>query len=146
MPTVIIGVGNPVRRDDGVGLRVARELRGRGVDVVELCAGGLRIMESMAGYDRAVVVDAIESGGSAGSVYRFGEAQLPATRNTGSTHDGSLPSALALGRAAGLRIPAEIRFWAVEAGDVETFGETLTPAVEAAVGPLVEAIWREVSA
>ena len=146
MATVIIGVGNPVRTDDAVGLRVARELRGRGVDVVELCAGGLRIMEAMAGYERAVVVDAIESGGPPGSVYRFGEERLPETRNTGSTHEGSLPAALAVGRAAGLRIPADLQFWAVEAGDVETFSEALTPAVEAAVGPVVEAIWSEVRA
>ncbi len=146
MAAVIIGVGNPVRTDDAVGLRVARELGGCGVDVVELCAGGLRIMEAMAGYQRAVVVDAIERGGRPGSIYRFCEGQLPETRNTSSTHDGSLPAALALGRAAGLQIPAEIQFWAVEAGDVETFAETLTPAVEAAVGLVVEAIWNEVSA
>jgi hydrogenase maturation protease len=143
---VIIGVGNPVRCDDGVGLRVARELRGRGVEVVELCAGGLRIMEAARGYDQAVVIDAIESGGRPGSVYRFDEETVPQTRNAGSTHAGSLVAALALGRAAGLPIPEDIRIWAVEAGDVDTFTETLTPAVQAAVRPLAETIWRELRA
>jgi hydrogenase maturation protease len=146
MTAVIIGVGNPTRTDDGVGLRVARELRGRGVDVIELCAGGLRIMEAMQGYDEAVVIDAVESGGIPGAIHRFRESDLAQTRNSGSTHDGSLALALAVGRAAGLRIPAAVRIWAVEAGDVETFSESLTPEVEAAVAPVTEAIWREMNA
>lgn len=148
MPTVIIGVGNPVRTDDGVGLQVARRLRARltgssGVDVVELSAGGLRLMEAMAGYDRAVVIDAIESGGPAGAIYRLEADGLTGSRNAGSTHDGSLPVALDLGRAAGMRIPGEIGIWAVEAGDVETFGESLTPAVGAAVNEVVESVLEE---
>ena len=144
MRTIVIGVGNPVRTDDSVGLRVARVLRRRGAETIELCAGGLRLMEAMAGYDRAVVIDAIEGGGPPGSIRRFGEKTLPPMRNADSTHDGSLPAALALGRAAGLRIPDDIRIWAVEAGDVETFGEELTPPVEAAAGAVAEAIWKEI--
>jgi hydrogenase maturation protease len=149
MATVIIGVGNPLRRDDGVGLRVARELRGRlgerkDVDVVELSAGGLRLMEAMEGYDVAIVIDAIESGGPAGAIYRLDAGGLPETRNAACTHDGSLPEALAVGRAAGVRIPSDIRVWAVEAGDVETFGDTLTPEVETAARTVAESVWREV--
>jgi hydrogenase maturation protease len=148
MRTIIIGVGNPVRRDDGVGLLVAQELRARlagrnSVNVVELCAGGLRLMEAMAGYDRAIVIDAIENGGPPGAVCRLEAGGLQETRNASSTHDGSLPAALALGRTAGMRLPDEICFWAVEAGDVEAFGESLTPGVEAAAGEVVEAILRE---
>jgi hydrogenase maturation protease len=150
MRTVIIGVGNPMRGDDGVGLQVARELRERlageaAVDVVELCAGGLRLMEAMAGYERAIVVDAMESGGAPGTVRRLDAGSLAETRNASSTHDGSLADALRLGREAGLRIPDDIRIWAVEAGDVATFGEGLTPRVEAAVGAVVAAVCREVA-
>jgi hydrogenase maturation protease len=145
--TVIIGVGNPVLTDDGVGLRIARELRQRlhgrdDVAVLERCAGGLRLMEAMTGYGRAIVIDAIESGAAAGSIHEFDAAALPVTRNLHSSHDGSLAAALEFGRAAGLGVPEEIRVWAVEAGDVETFGESLTAPVERAVSRVVDAVLR----
>ena len=67
MRTIIVGIGNPIRSDDSVGLVVARILRERlagveGIDVAELWAGGLRLVEAMAGYDRAVVIDAMATG------------------------------------------------------------------------------------
>lgn len=150
MRTVIIGVGNPVLRDDSVGLRVARELRervrGASVSVLELCGGGMRLMEAMAGFDVAIVIDAIESGGRPGTIHRLEPGSLPQTRSINSTHEGSLAAALELGRATGLRIPAEIRIWAVEAADTVTFSESLSPAVEKAVQPVVDDVLRSLRA
>ena len=102
--TVIIGLGNPVLADDSVGLRIAAELRHRlagrsGVTTVELYWGGMWLMEAMAGHERAIVIDAIVSGGAAGTIYRLGLNDLPRTRTTDSTHDASLPVALELGYA-----------------------------------------------
>ena len=62
--TLIIGLGNPIVSDDSVGLRVADQLKTLladrpDVDVAEDCWGGLRLMERMIGYDRAIVIDAI---------------------------------------------------------------------------------------
>lgn len=136
--TVVVGMGNPVLGDDGVGLRIAagvsERLAGRSdVAVKQLCAGGLRLVEAIAGYDRAIVIDAIVSGRRPGVIRELGPADLPATRTVHSSHEGSLPAALAVGRMAGLGVPDEILICAVEAADVETFGEALTPAVERAV-------------
>jgi hydrogenase maturation protease len=146
--TVIVGLGNPVLTDDSVGLRIAAELRrqlaGRsGFTTVELYSGGMWLMEAMAGHERAVVIDAIVSGGAHGAIYRLGLEDLPQTRTTRSTHDASLPVALALGRAAGLRLPGDVRIWAVEAADVATFSERLTPEVQRAVPRVVEQVSRE---
>ena len=143
--TVIIGLGNPVLADDGVGLRVAAELRRRlagrsGVTTVDLYSGGMWLMEAMAGHQRAIVIDAIVSGGVAGAVYRLGLHDLPHTRTADSTHDASLPVALELGRAAGVPLPGDVQIWAVEAADVETFSERLTPQVERAVPRVVEQV------
>jgi hydrogenase maturation protease len=143
--TVIIGLGNPVLADDSVGLRIAAELRSRlagrsDITTVELFSGGMWLMEAMAGHERAIVIDAIVSGGVAGSIHHLGLADLPQTRTADCTHDASLPVALELGRAAGLRLPLEVKIWAVEAVDVETFTERLTPAVERAVPQVVEQV------
>jgi len=151
MATIIIGIGNPVRSDDGVGLRVAGELRrllpaSAGIATAELHCGGMQLMEAMAGYDRAIVIDAMLDGGIPGTIRTFDPEELPNTRTTNSTHDGSLRAALEFGRAVGLRVPSSIRIWAVEAGDVETLGEALTPRVEQAIPGVVQGVLRELSA
>lgn len=150
--TTIIGIGNPVLRDDSVGLKVAGRLREElrdapEVTVTELYAGGLRVMEAMAGYDRAILVDAIRTeGGQPGTVYALEAGDVAQTRNLCSTHDGSLAVALELGRIAGMHLPSEIRIWAVEAGDVGTFSESLTEEVARAVPRVVENVIGQLQA
>jgi hydrogenase maturation protease len=150
---IVIGVGNPVMADDALGLiaarsvarqLIARQLDGQsGVAVAEVYNGGLELMEAMAGYDRAFVVDAIVAGGRPGTIYRLGIDEVATTRNSSTTHNGSLLTAMELGRLSGLQLPAEVRFWAVEAGDVTTFCEQLTAEVDAAVPVVAQEILRE---
>jgi hydrogenase maturation protease len=147
--TIIIGIGNPVLTDDSVGLKIADclrdRLRGRsGVAVAQLYCGGISLMEAMAGHDRAIIIDAMTGGGGQpGTVYTFGPAGLFQSRNTWSSHDASLPVAMELGGAVGLRLPADVRIWAVEAKDVSTFSERLTPDVQRAVPLVVEDVVRD---
>jgi hydrogenase maturation protease len=142
MKTLILGLGNPLVTDDSVGLRVAAELKlaleGRDdVDVDEDYWGGLRLMERMAGYARAIVIDAIQTGAPPGTIHQLSVDSIP-TQRSASAHDVNLPTALALGRQAGVELPADdaILLVGVEADDILTFGEHCTPAVEAAI-PLV---------
>jgi hydrogenase maturation protease len=137
--TIVIGLGNPILRDDSVGLRVVRALRPRleglaGVEVVEDSHGGLRLMERLIGFDRAIVVDAIVSGAPPGTLHVL-TAEGPATQRSASAHDVDLPTALALGRKAGAKLPEaeDIFLIAIEAEDVLNFGEQLSPAVETAI-------------
>jgi hydrogenase maturation protease len=137
--TLVIGLGNPILGDDSVGLHVARTLQtvlaGRGdVEVVEETNGGLRLMERMVGFERAIVVDALTSGMPAGTITELRLNDRP-TRRSASAHDVDLPTALAVGRQVGASLPADddILLIGIEADPVETFGERLTPPVAAAV-------------
>ena len=104
-------------------------------------------MEAIVGYDHAILIDAITTPiGLPGSVYRLSPSDLVATRNTGSSHDSSLAQALEFGRTVGLRLPREITIWAVEAGDVHTFGEDLTSRVESAVPAVVQGVLKDLAA
>lgn len=148
MKTLILGLGNPLLKDDSVGLRVASQLESQlpdrsGVDVDEDYWGGLRLMERMIGYDRAIIIDAICYGGDPGTVYVLSPEDVP-TQRSASAHDVNLSTALQFGRAAGAPLPAEedIQLVAIEAEDVHTFDESLTPAVESAVPRAVEAVLR----
>jgi len=144
--TLVIGLGNPLLRDDSVGLRVIAALKPRlegrpDVELAEDYRGGLRLMERMIGFDRALVIDAICSGAPPGTIHRLSPEAVP-TQHSASPHDLNLPTALELGRQAGALLPAsaDILIVAVEAVDVTTFGETLTPEVEAAVPLAVQAV------
>ncbi len=150
MSTIIIGIGNRVLSDDSVGIKVAdrlaHALRSR-PDIVtyELWAGGLRLMETLNGHERAIIIDAIMTeGGKPGSVYRLKPSDLRQSRNTYSTHDGGFQEALELGAMLGLNLPPQITIWAIEADDVETFSENLTPDVERAVPVVVEGVLRQI--
>jgi hydrogenase maturation protease len=150
MRTLVLGLGNPLLGDDAVGLKVAALVRERldgtpGIDVAQEEAGGLRLMERMTGYDRAVLVDAAVTGGTPGEIRRLGPDDLP-TQRTAAAHGIDLPRALALGRQLGYAMPSEVRIVAVEAESVLEFREEMTPAVAAAVEPAVAAVLEELAA
>ena len=137
--TLIIGLGNPLVSDDSVGLRVVAELQrqlvGReDVEVTEDYWGGLRLMERMIGYERAIVVDAISTGAAPGTIHRLTTESI-ATQKSASAHDVSLPTALAFGRQAGAKLPEDrnVSLLGIEAQDLVNFSEQCTPAVAAAI-------------
>lgn len=138
MRTLVLGLGNPVLGDDGVGLHVADAVRaslppGLDVDVELNYWGGLRLMEQMVGYDRAVIIDAICTRQFApGTVLRLSPDDMP-TQRSASAHDMTLPTALRLAAEMQLPMPDEIIILAVVVHDVLDFAEQLSPAVAAAV-------------
>lgn len=146
--TLVLGLGNPLLTDDGVGLHVAEKLRaslaGRpGVEVDLDYCGGLRLMERLVGCRRAIIIDAARRGAPVGSVTVLPLDASP-TRHSGSAHDIDLAGALELGRRAGAELPAadDMRVVAIEAGEVEAFGETCTPDVAAGI-PLAAELVRD---
>ena len=149
--TVVIGLGNPILSDDAVGVRVARALRAElegvgNVVVKELYAGGIRVMDAVAGFDRAVIVDAMRTGSLApGSIRLMDISDLGVSRNIASTHDTDLPTALELGRMLGLPMPREVKVYGIEALEVEDFGEVLSAEVERSVPEAVRLIAKEVT-
>ena len=148
--TVIIGMGNPLLSDDGVGLAVALAVAQRlqhrmHLTVTELHTGGIRLMEAMAGYKRAVVVDAMLSGAIPGTVRRFDPRDFVTTKNTFSSHDTDFATAYDLGLMAGVLLPEQVSFWGIEAREFDLFGERFTDEVAAAVPGAVNRIVAEIT-
>lgn len=138
--TLVLGLGNPILTDDGVGIYVVRQAAaswsGDGVDFKEASVGGLRLLEVIAGYERLILVDAIcAQDGLPGEVTWGHVSDVPTPRHASSTHDLSFTGALALGRGLGLTLPDDeaIFIVAIQADDVLSFGEQPTPPVAAAV-------------
>jgi hydrogenase maturation protease len=151
-PTVIIGLGNPLRTDDGVGHAVVRAVRERlgdraDVEMMESFTGGLRLMERLIDRQRAYIVDAARLGERPGSWRWLDLRQLP-TLHTSSTHDADLPTALAVGRQTGASLPGDdqILVLAIQIADVNTFSEELTPPVRSAVAGVADALIKRLTA
>ncbi len=138
----IIGLGNPILGDDGVGWQVAERLRAglaelpAPVEIDCLAVGGLSLMEHLVGCESAILIDAITSGvnppGSV-TVFELDDLPDPSSGHLGSAHDTSLKEAIQLGRLMGAILPEQIWVVAVECEIVPVFSEQLTPAVAAAV-------------
>ena len=140
-PNLVVGMGNPILCDDAVGVRlassIAKSLGGRAdVDVIEECSvGGLNLIDVLAGYRRAFVLDSIKTtGGRPGDWYHFTAERLRDTMNLACVHDANFATALELGRRLGHDLPesSDVHVFAVEVSDNTTFSETMSPPLEAA--------------
>lgn len=145
---MILGLGNPILSDDGVGCRVAAALKEKikmlDVNIVEAAIAGLDLIELFTGYDRAIVIDAIQTEkGTPGKIYRFGPDSLPSTRHAGNPHDVNIATALELGKKLNIKVPQEIIFYAIEAEDLTSFSEDCTPSVKKAIPECAAMVLRE---
>ncbi len=158
MISVVIGVGNPFRRDDGIGPAVAAAIEGQhlpGVRVAFSDGEPSGLIEAWSGADLAVIVDALHGSPAGrapcpGRIHRIkpagldtqpGPAGAPAGSSAGSSHGLGLPDAFRLGRALG-REPRRAVIIAVEAADVRP-GPDLSVAVAAALPQAVAAVAAE---
>lgn len=141
--TVVLGLGNEYAGDDAVGVLAARALRGElagTVDVAESAASGLALLEEFAGYDRAIVIDAISTGRHpAGSILEFALTELGPVAAP-SLHQAGLPELAAVAGRLGLRFPAQTRVLAVEVAGPPVFGAPLSEVVAAAIGPIGQSV------
>lgn len=150
MKTLILGVGNPILSDDGVGIHVARILKQKGftgVDVEELAASGLELLDVVLDYDKIVIVDAIKTNrGIPGEYYVLEEKDFEKSVHGASPHGINIATALALGRkVVPDRMPKEVVFIAIEADDLVNVSEELTERVRAALPKIVKRVTQEVS-
>jgi len=138
-PTLIVGLGSPILQDDAVGLHVARALAGRlppeTHTVVEAGVAGLRLLITLEGWDRAILIDAMLEPPDAadepcpGRLHELTLEQLPSTLTLNTSHEASLGDTLRLGRMTGMHLPTEIRLFGIEVVDPFSFSEEMTPAV-----------------
>lgn len=145
MKSIVLGIGNPIIGDDGVGFRVIEALEtdppAGDVTLTACDVSGLAILDLIVDYDRAVLVDAIQTvNGVPGTIYRLGLADFNTTKHTISAHDMDLPSALELGKKLNLKVPEAISIVAIEIPDAYVFSHDLTPPVLAAVPEAVKLV------
>ena len=148
MKSLVLGIGNPILSDDGVGIKVAQEV-GKKLDnpqitVSETSAAGLSLLDSIVGYDKVIIIDAIQTEkGKVGRIYRMKPEDFSFAKHVSSPHQINLITALELGKVLNLTMPREISIFAVEAKDTTSFSEGCTPEVEQAIPEVVKMVLDE---
>jgi len=137
MKTLVLGVGNPILSDDGIGLKVAQRLKEERpeLEVIETSEAAVAVLDlmAMADCDKLILVDSIKTGGKLGELYRFEVSDLKPAQDFASTHGVDIATVLELGRRLGQRLPRHISIYAVEIDDNTTFGEECTEKVKARI-------------
>lgn len=129
--TLILGVGNDILTDDGIGSRLVTDLI-KLIDSPDIlfntaCCGGLEIVEYIKDFKRVILVDAIRTqGGRPGAVYYFIPSDFRETSHLSNLHDVSFLTALELYDTLNLCLPDEIHIIAVEIAEDMIFSEEFT--------------------
>lgn len=149
-PTVLVlGIGNTVMSDDGVGVKAVQQLRSRylfpeNVEVVDGGTLGLDLLPMLEGKSHLIMVDAVETGEKPGTLVRLCGEELPIALETKiSPHQMGLKDLLAVARLLG-HLPGEMVLWGVQPGSIEMDTE-LTPEVACRLEALQEGVLRELA-
>jgi hydrogenase maturation protease len=137
---LVIGLGNPILGDDGVGWRVAEEVKKQlppdlPVNVDCLSLGGLSLMEHLIGYGHAILIDAFALEEPVGSILILKLGDLPnySAFHAASAREISLQTAIELGRSMGAQLPTEVTVVGIATKHVCDFSKSLSPPVSEAV-------------
>ena len=139
-----------MRGDDSVGLHAVRALRDKlnkvDTTVIEASVTGMDCLELLAGYDRAVIIDAIHTmEGKIGQIYRLELETLDTNGYDNTSHDVNFVTAIELGRRLGLALPRQIVIFAIEVIDAYSFNQKCTAAVRRAIPSCARMICQEMN-
>lgn len=147
MKTLILGLGNELLADDALGILAARRLRGElaGVaDVLESSLSGVALIELLVGYERVILIDAIQTGENPpGTIRKLTPADLDCVFAP-SPHYAGIPELIALATQLDLDFPNEIVIYAMEVTDTCSLGGPLSPAVRNSLGDLIDRVKQDV--
>ena len=149
MNVLILGIGNILLHDEGVGVRAIEELEERfsfppGVELVDGGTCGLELRDSMCGRDLLLLIDATRNGGPPGTAYRVEDDGVPAHFQTRiSPHQLGISDLLAT-LALTDSLPTRMVLFGVEPADLST-GLGLSPAVAAGLEKVLEAVGEELT-
>ena len=150
MKLIILGVGNLILGDDGVGVHVVNELKKRindhNITIDEAITGGMNLLDLILGYEKAIIIDAVKTDdGENGEVKRIPLGNF-STMHSCNPHDVSLIEAVEMAKKMGeSQIPQEIVIVGILMKKIPCeFGINLSKNISAAVPKAVEMTLNEI--
>ena len=148
---LVLGLGNTILGDDGVGILVVREMRKTWrelphVECMEASLGGMVLLDLVAGFDNLIVIDAImtDDANPPGFVYELAPGDLGDAVRPYASHVLDLQTALELGKRLGRKMPSTVKIFAVKIEDNGIFREGLTPPVAGVLPGLARRVMADI--
>jgi hydrogenase maturation protease len=147
MKIVILGVGNILLKDEGVGVRVVKELEKNysfpsHVELIDGGTAGHHLINLVRDFDEIIVIDAVEGGETPGTLYRFCLDQITF----------EIPTALSIHEVGVLEVLSQLKlldktprvtFIGIEPRDISPWGMDLSPVIEEKIPEMMELVLKE---
>ena len=149
--THILGLGNPVIGDDGIGIRVIRELEQKLNEIPDLsvstsCQSGLYLLEHLIGFQKVIIVDAvIRKDLPVGTIIINMDIKAETHFKGHSPHFIGIHGVLSLGRAYGLKMPEDLILLGIVIHNDKNITEQMSPEMEKKYGTIVKQVLKEIN-
>ncbi len=129
--TIVVGLGNPIMGDDGIGPWLVDNLKNDFPDFTfeKTVTTGWELLDLCAEYERVVILDAMKTGEAVGTVRRFSDIKHAATLHLAASHGIDLFTNIQLGRTLYSQFPTEVLIYGIEVDNPEDFSDKFSDAV-----------------
>lgn len=148
---LVLGVGNSILKDEGFGVHVIEELTKqrdslgipKNVELMDGATLGLDLLYCLEGRDKIILLDIVNAGADPGEIFKFTpkDIKTKSVANKVSMHQVTLFDVLTMAEVTGI-LPEDVVVIAVQPGEI-SWGEELTPAVEAQIPRVIELVIKE---
>ncbi|MHA2248578.1 MAG: hydrogenase maturation protease [Candidatus Hodarchaeales archaeon] len=146
---LVLGIGNELAGDDIIGILAVREVAKIGptdIDYKQLSTGGLQVLETMLGYDKALIVDSIETNSPTKRILRLKSEDLNKATFLASPHDINFPTALEIGRKSLPEfMPKVIRIIGIEIPIQENISDQVSEETMAKIPTIKKMILEDIN-
>ncbi len=143
----VIGIGNTLKGDDGVGVLLARRMKEKNlpsdVKIFDAGTGGMKILHILKDLEKVIIVDAVRFGGDAGDYVFFSPEEVESLRNSGGTHGTSLFEILDLSEKVE-EAPEEILILGIQPKD-DSIGDNISSELEDKLPDFEEELSKKLS-
>ena len=146
MDTLILGIGNPILTDDGVGIKVAQKLKEEKAEltITETNEAGIALLDLIVGYNKLIIIDSIKTEErEPGDLYKLELGDLKPVKDYSSSHGIGIATAFELGQKMGYNLPKLVSIYAVNIKDNSTFGDNCTEEIKERIPFIVKQIIEE---
>lgn len=142
----IIGIGNPLKRDDGIGIHLIEKLRkediSEDIDILDCGTGGMKLVHDLKDLDSVLIVDSVMFGGEPGESVFFTPEEIKSLKVQTGTHDSDLFEILSISESMG-EAPDKVIIMGIQPKQI-TFGEEISEPLKKKVQEYMEKIKKKV--
>jgi len=148
-PILILGIGNLILKDEGIGVHVVQKMMEMNlppdIEVMDGGTMGIDLLYHIEGRKKVIVIDAVNTEGIPGTLYRFTDRDLEDNRDIlRSAHEIDFTYVLKTARLFG-KSPEEVIFIGIKPGEISE-GMELSPAMEEKIPAIIELVMKEINA